>query len=95
LLESAVSSIDAAFDGFEVYQTIEEKAARLAFGLVKNHAFIDGNKRIGILAMMLTLAANDIELDYTQQEVIDLGLSMANDLAGYDAVLQWIMDRKE
>jgi len=52
LLESAINSVYSAFGAFEPYQTMEEKAARLAFALVNNHAFVDGNKRTGILAML-------------------------------------------
>ena len=55
LLESAVYSTEAAFGGVELYPSVPEKAARLAYGLVSNHAFVDGNKRIGILAMLMTL----------------------------------------
>ena len=52
LLDSALESIYATFDGKELYPTKEEKAAKLGYGLVSNHAFIDGNKRIGIYVML-------------------------------------------
>lgn len=58
LLESAIYSVDASFEDVEQYPTIQEKAARLAYGLITNHAFVDGNKRIGVLAMLLTLNLN-------------------------------------
>ena len=48
LLESALEGAFATFDGQELYPTKEEKAARLGFTLVSNHAFVDGNKRIGL-----------------------------------------------
>ena len=70
LLESAVLNIMSSFDGTELYPTIEEKAARLAYSLVKNHSFLDGNKRIGMLAMLLTLNLNHIKLHYFQKELI-------------------------
>lgn len=54
LLESAVYSADASFDDIALYPTVEEKAARLAYSLIHNHAFADGNKRIGVLAMLMT-----------------------------------------
>ena len=44
-----------------MYPTIQQKAARLCYGLVKNHPFIDGNKRIGVHAMLVFLALNRIE----------------------------------
>ncbi len=56
---------------------MEEKAARLGFGIISNHAFIDGNKRIGALVMLKTLKLNNVEISYTQKELIDLGLSVA------------------
>lgn len=74
LLESAVFNILSSFDGIEVYPSIEEEAARLMYSLVKNHSFLDGNKRIGVLAMLLTLNLNDIKLSYSQKELIELEL---------------------
>ena len=90
LLESAVFSIDAGFENVEQYATVKEKAARLAYALINNHAFVDGNKRVGILAMLMTLRMNGVVLQYTQRELIDLGLTIANGTAGYDEVLTWI-----
>ncbi len=91
LLESAVFGVNAGFEGVEQYPTIEEKAARLAYALVTNHAFVDGNKRVGVLAMLMTLTLNRVALQYTQQELIDLGLSAASGEAGYNEILAWIM----
>ena len=58
-LESAVFTTNNSFEGIEQYPTIEEKAARLAYGLVSNHAFVDGNKRIGVLILLMTLKLNN------------------------------------
>ena len=52
LLESALAACDATFDGKELFPAKEEKAARLCTGLISNHAFVDGNKRIGIYVML-------------------------------------------
>ncbi|MBQ3176824.1 MAG: type II toxin-antitoxin system death-on-curing family toxin [Clostridia bacterium] len=90
LLESAVYSTEAAFGGVELYPSVPEKAARLAYGLVSNHAFVDGNKRIGILAMLMTLRLNHISIQYTQAELIALGLQIASGEAQHDAILCWI-----
>ena len=94
LLESAVYSAETAFGGEEVYQTLEEKAARLMFALVSNHAFIDGNKRIGVLVMLMTLRLNGISLAYMQKELIELGLSAAAGGMKQEAILQWIEAHK-
>ena len=90
LLESAVYSVNSGFDEVETYPSTEEKAARFAYALTQNHAFVDGNKRIGILAMLTTLRMNDVALQYAQQELIDLGLGIADGSLQYKAVLAWI-----
>ena len=90
LLESAVWSVDAAFGEVEQYPSVEEKAARLAFALVTNHAFVDGNKRVGMLAMLVTLELNGITLRYAQEELVALGLDAAAGHAGYEEILAWV-----
>ncbi len=91
LLESAVLSVDAGFEDVEQYPSVEEKAARLAFALISNHPFADGNKRVGVLAMLTTLNLNGISIRYTQRELIDLGLAVASGKAGYGEILGWIL----
>ncbi|MBD5094406.1 MAG: type II toxin-antitoxin system death-on-curing family toxin [Subdoligranulum sp.] len=90
LLESAVFAMNAGFEEIEQYPTVEEKAARLAYALTQNHAFVDGNKRVGMLAMLTTLALNEVEIHYTQAELIELGLGVASGLLQYDGILDWI-----
>lgn len=90
LLESAVYSAENSFGDTEVYPTVEEKAARLAYAITKNHPFVDGNKRTGVMVMLLTLRLNDVKLQYTQQELISLGLGLADSRLGYEDVLIWI-----
>jgi len=58
LLESAVYSAVSAFGDSEAYHSVEEKAARLMFSLTNNHEFVDGNKRIGVFTMLMTLQLN-------------------------------------
>lgn len=94
LLESAVYSTECSFDDLERYPSVEEKSARLMFALTNNHAFIDGNKRIGVMAMLLTLSLNEIKLSYSQAELVDLGLSVADGSADYDYILNWIINHK-
>ena len=92
LLESAVLSVNASF---EEYPTVEEKATRLAYSLVANHAFVDGNKRVGVLAMLVTLYLNGVALQYTQRELIELGLAVASGNVGYDEILAWIKGERK
>ena len=91
LLESALGNAYATFDGEELYKTKEEKAASLGFSLISNHAFVDGNKRIGVFTMLMTLKLNSVRLLYTQAELITLGLSVAEGSFDYSDVLQWII----
>ena len=91
LLESAVLSVNAGFEDVEKYPTAEEKAARLAYALISNHPFVDGNKRVGVLSMLMMLKLNGVTLRYTQQELIDLGLAAASGKMGYEDILGWIL----
>ena len=91
MLESALSAPLQEFEAFSPYPTIQQKAARLAYGLIMNHPFIDGNKRIGAHAMLTFLLLNGIDLNYTQQELSDTILQVAAGNAGYDDLLMWIL----
>lgn len=95
LLESAVFSCIQTFDGEEIYTTTIEKAARLAFAITKNHPFSDGNKRIAILTMLMTLKLNGEQIRYTQEELIALGLGIADSSIDYSCILDWINTHKD
>lgn len=90
LLESAVSTTFGTYFGTELYPSLEEKAARLCFSLISNHAFLDGNKRIGIFSMMVLLDLNGVELDCTDDKLIELGLNVASSKWGYEEILDFI-----
>ena len=91
MLESALHAPFQSFAGEEVCPSLQQKAARLCFGLVKNHPFIDGNKRIGAHAMLVFLAMNGIELEYTQDELSGMILSLAAGNSTQDDLLQWVI----
>ena len=76
LLDSALESPFQSFSGKELYPSIQTKAARLCYGLIRNHAMLDGNKRIGAHTMLVFLAVNGYELKYTQTELVDLILDV-------------------
>ena len=95
LLESALENVYATFDGIELYPSKEEKAARLGFSLISNHAFIDGNKRIGIYIMLLFLELNGIRIEATNDEVYSLGMKVADGSADYEYILSWIKSREK
>lgn|SRR5690606_4764182 len=92
LLDSALNLPFQSFDGEDIYKTIQAKAARLGFSLINNHPFIDGNKRIGILVMLVFLEINGIEIICTDEELIELGLGVADSSVSYKDLLNWIID---
>ena len=95
LLESALAAPFAAFGDEQFFPTIEEKAARLAIGLVTNHAMLDGNKRLGAHAMLVFLALNGIRLEYAQEELSEIFLKIASGGCDYPGLLDWIRNHKE
>ena len=94
LLDSALESPFQSFDNEELYPSIQAKAARLCYGLVKNHAMLDGNKRIGAHTMLVFLAVNGYELEYTQKELSDLILDVADGKKEYEDILAWILEHQ-
>lgn len=94
LLDSALEGVYATFDGVELYPSKEEKGARLGFTLISNHAFVDGNKRIGMYVMLTFLAVNGVELDCTNDEVVEAGLGVASGKMKYEQLLEWVIEHK-
>ena len=94
LLDSALEAAFAGFGDEEFYPSKEEKGARLGYTLISNHAFVDGNKRIGIYVMLSFLEMNGIRIRCTDEELVHIGLSVADGSMGYEALLQWVLDHK-
>ena len=94
MLDSALNSPFQSFGGKELYPSIQAKAAQLCFGLVKNHAMIDGNKRLGTHVMLVFLALNGYELSYSQKELSDIILALASGEIGAKEMLQWIIEHQ-
>ena len=90
-LDSALSNPFQSFGGESLYPSIQAKAAQLCYGLVKNHAIVDGNKRLGAHVMLVFLALNGYELEYTQKELSDTILALAAGEIGEETLLQWII----
>lgn len=91
MLESASNTPFQTFGGEGVYPSLQQKAARLGFGLVKNHPFVDGNKRIGAHAMLVFLALNGVELKHSQEELSDITLQAAAGEIETKDLLNWIL----
>jgi death-on-curing protein len=94
LLESALESAFQTFDGKELYPTKEEKAARIAYALIANHAFVDGNKRIGMYVLLTFLEVNGIRIYPSVDEVVRVGLAVASGEMKYEQLLQWIFENE-
>lgn len=94
LLESALEAAFSEFGGVEFYPTKEEKAARLGYSLISNHAFVDGNKRIGMYIMLTFLEVNGIHMDCTNEDVVFAGLSVAAGTMDYDGLLAWVREHR-
>ncbi len=95
MLDSALSNPFQSFGGEELYPSVQAKAAQLCYGLVKNHAMLDGNKRLGTHVMLVFLALNGYELEYSQKELSDIILTLAAGEVRADSLLQWIIEHQK
>ena len=94
LLESALEVAFSSFGGEEFYPSKEEKGARLGYNLISNHAFVDGNKRIGMYVMLTFLEVNGIHMDCTNDEVATVGLAVASGEMDYYQLLNWVRSHR-
>lgn len=94
LLESALENAFGGFGDKEFYPTREEKAARLGYSLISNHAFVDGNKRIGVFVMLVFLEVNGIQTDCTNDDIAAVGIGVADGSMSYEDLLCWIKNHK-
>ena len=94
LLNSALESAFATFDGVELYPSKQEKGARLGYSLISNHAFVDGNKRIGMYVLLTFLEVNGIKIRPTNEDVARVGLAVAAGKMGYQELLDWIIENE-
>ena len=92
-LEAAIAAPLQSFGGEDFYPTTIDKIARLGYGLAANHAFIDGNKRIGALMTQLLLQWNGYRLVLNRGELADMFIAIADGSAGEIELLDWINKR--
>ncbi len=90
LLDSAINTPLQTFGGQELYPSILEKAARLGYGLIHSHPFVDGNKRIGTHAMLVLLDINNITLSYKDEDLIAAILRIASGDMDDKGLLEWL-----
>ena len=94
-LESALYHAYASFEGKDLYPTIEEKASRQAYGIIRNHPFLDGNKRTGLFVMLVFLELNGIKLKFSQSELVKLGMKIAKGRVDSQHIKKWITRHKK
>ena len=94
LLDSALESAFQTFDGQELYPSKEVKGARIGYALISNHAFVDGNKRIGMYVLLTFLEVNGIRIYPSEEEVVRVGLEVASGKMKYEELLEWILENK-
>ena len=94
LLDSALNSAFQTFDGKELYPTKQEKAARIGYSLISNHAFVDGNKRIGMYVLLTFLETNGVRMELTDEEIARVGLAVADGSMKYEELLAWIRNHE-
>ena len=94
LLDSALEAAFAGFGDKEFYPSKEEKGARLGYTLISNHAFVDGNKRIGMYVMLTFLEVNGIHMDCTNEDVYSVGMGVASGAMKYEDLLAWVKEHR-
>jgi death-on-curing family protein len=94
LLDSALNAPFQGYGTIDAFPSLQQKAARLGYGLIQNHAFIDGNKRIGTHAMLVFLALNGIDLEYTQDELSEMVFGVASGKISFENMLNWIISHQ-
>ena len=92
LLSSALNAPYQPFGGNDLYETIHQKAAKLCYFLIKDHPFTDGNKRIGVLSMIVFLEINGIEVSCTDSDLVKLGFGLASGSISDEDLLNWLLD---
>ena len=90
LVESAAYRPQATFDGKDLYKTIFDKAASLLESLLKNHPFIDGNKRTALASAALFLKINDFYLINKHDEEVDFVIKVENQTLTFEQISKWL-----
>lgn len=93
LFESAIETPFQTFGGQDLYPTLIEKAARLAYGLIKNHPFLDGNKRTGAHAMLVFLEINGAKIHFDDEDLIKTIYGVADNSISYENFLEWLEEK--
>ncbi len=90
LIESALNRAFVTFESKDLYKDVIDKIAAITYGLIQNHGFVDGNKRIGIAVLLFLLKLNELKIRYSQEELFKLGLGIADGLITEENLRNWI-----
>ena len=90
MLDSALQTPFQTFGGEELYPETKDKIIRLAYGLIKNHSFRDGNKRIGALVLLTLLEINGYHVNASNEEFADIIMGIAASEKGDEDLKKWV-----
>lgn len=91
-LESAIAQPFMTFNGVDLYPSLTDKAAALAFAIISNHPFVDGNKRVGHAAMEVFLILNGYELHASIDEQEQIVLAVAAGRFSREELIHWLRE---
>ena len=94
-LNAAIQRPYSTFDGKDLYPTIYDKAAALVESLVKNHAFIDGNKRIGYVMLRFFLMESGYDLSASQTDKYNFIIEISKGNLDLDSIKKWIVQNAQ
>jgi death-on-curing protein len=95
LIESAVARPQASFDGEDLYSSVFSKAASLLQSLLKNHAFVDGNKRTSLTAAGVFLQLNGYILENSHKEEVKFAVEVDNKNLSLDQITFWLKEHSK
>jgi len=90
ILDSALKGVRQTFGDAQLYPSAIDKITRTAYNLICGHAFVDGNKRIGTCVLLALLDLNNIQADFSNEDIIKIGTSVANNEMSYKQLLNYV-----
>ena len=93
MLDSALANPLQTFAGLDLYPTCVDKAVQLCYGLIKNHPFLDGNKRIALHSMLILLSINGLKIEIAHDELIDIIFKVADGSFNSSDLLQLLKEK--
>jgi len=94
LIDSALESPYQTFDGQDLYPSDLDKIVRVGYNLIRNHSFADGNKRIGMQAMLVLLEINKMGIAFSDEDIIFMGMNVASGEMSYEDLLKFIKSKQ-